>query len=409
MACHDEPGLMSLEDCRARLLASVALLAAETRVSLDQAAGRVLAQPLQAALEAPSADQSAMDGYALHGDDLAGCPVAPRVLRVAGTSLAGHPWPGTLQAGSCVRIMTGAVVPAGAAAVVMQEDVQRENDVVVLPRTLRPGENIRPRGEDTRVGDALLPAGRRLSAADIGLLASQGLTEVPVREPLRVALLSTGDELVPPGLPLASGQIHDSNRPMLQAALAGAGFEVIDLGHVRDDRDALRARFLEASRSAQAVITTGGVSVGEADLVRQVVGELGHVGVWRIAIKPGKPFAFGELAGTAFFGLPGNPVSALVTWRQLALPALLRLQGATWQPPLRVPAHLLAPVRKKPGRAEFQRGVLAWTADGDMTVTPLAAQGSGLLTSLSQGNAFLVLPRDGGDLPAGATVLVEPY
>ncbi len=408
MACHDEPGMLTVATCRERLLNTVVPLAGSETVALAQAVGRVLADALSARIDSPPADNSAMDGYAVHADDLA----SDAPLHLVGSSAAGHPWTGTLQPGESLRILTGAVVPAGASAVIMQEDILREpadSTHIRLGRALSPGENIRSRGEDIGAGDALLPAGRQLTPADIGLLASQGIASVSVRPRLRIALLSTGDELVPPGQPLAPGQIHDSNRVMLQAALLQAGFEVLDLGHVRDELDALRSRFADADRLADAVITSGGVSVGDADLVRQVVGELGDIRVWKIAIKPGKPFAFGTLPNSLFFGLPGNPVSALVTLEQLAMPALRALQGTRWQPAWTVSARLLAPVRKKPGRAEYQRGVLNQRDDGAFEVMPLAGQGSGLLTSLSRANCYLVLDQDQGRMDTGEPVRVQPF
>lgn len=408
MACHDEPGMLSVATCRERLLQAVVPVTGRESVPLAQAVGRVLADALSAGIDSPPADNSAMDGYAVHRDDL----TAGAALHLVGSSAAGHPWSGTLQPGECIRILTGAVMPASACAVIMQEDVLRDpvdSPDIRLTRTLKPGENVRRRGEDIAAGDALLPAGRVLTPADIGLLASQGIASLSVRPRLRIALLSTGDELVPPGQPLAPGQIHDSNRVMLQAALQQAGFEVLDLGHVRDDLDALRSRFADADRLADAVITSGGVSVGDADLVRQVVGELGDIRVWKIAIKPGKPFAFGTLPNSLFFGLPGNPVSALVTLQQLAMPALLALQGTRWQPAWTVQAHLQAALKKKPGRAEYQRGVLTQRDDGAFEVMPLAGQGSGLLTSLSRANCYLVLDQDQGRMEAGEIVRVQPF
>jgi molybdopterin molybdotransferase len=405
MACHDEPGMLPVDLCRARVLERVTLGAGTETLPLASAPGRHSAAVITAERDVPPADNSAMDGFAIHAADLA-CQTP---LICVGDSFAGHPFTGVLQPGHCVRIMTGAVVPDGAAAVIMQEQVNSEAHQVTLQRALEEGDNIRRRGEDIRAGDILLPAGRRLTAADIGLLASQGISDVSVRTPLRVALISTGDELVPAGQPLAPGQIYDSNRAMLQAALNEAGFTVLDMGHVNDDADALRARFRAADEAADVVITSGGVSVGEADLVRQVIGELGDILVWKIAIKPGKPFAFGSLPNACFFGLPGNPVSALVTLQQLAMPALLKMQGGHWQPPLQLPATLLGVVRKKPGRAEYQRGIVSQDAEGNLLVTPLPNQSSGALTSMSRANAFVVLDQDQGNLAVGERVKVQLF
>ncbi|MFN3712260.1 MAG: gephyrin-like molybdotransferase Glp [Alcanivoracaceae bacterium] len=405
MACHDEPGMLPVDTCRARLLAQVSTRTRAEAVPLADAIDRISAVAIVARLNVPPTDNSAMDGYAIHGADLE----ATAALTLIGDSFAGHPFSGTLQPGQCVRIMTGGVVPDGASAVIMQEQASLDVDHITLQRTLKPGENIRRCGEDTIAGDTLLPAGRRLCAADIGLLASQGIDTVSVQSQLRIALISTGDELVPAGAPLGPGQIHDSNRAMLHAALVQAGFAVIDMGHVMDDADALRARFRDADAAADVVMTSGGVSVGEADLVRNVIGELGDILVWKIAIKPGKPFAFGTLPHSYFFGLPGNPVSALVTLQELAMPALLRMQGGQWQPPLQLPATLLAPVRKKPGRAEYQRGVVTQDSAGNLLVTPLPNQSSGALTSMSRANAFVLLELEQGNLAAGETVKVQLF
>ncbi len=409
MACHDEPGMLSVEACRKRMLRDVSVVAEVERLGLLELVGRTNASAITALLNSPPTDNSAMDGYAIHEADLG----AEGQLRQVGASMAGRPFTGSLQAGQCVRIMTGAVIPQGAAAVVMQEDVQatevQGEYEIRLTKPSRLGENIRRCGEDTQCGDLLLPAQRKLTAADVGLLASQGIMEVAVYKRLRVALMSTGDELVPPGQPLAFGQIYDSNRAMLHAALSQAGCEVIDMGHVPDNRELLVQRFQEADRLADAVFTSGGVSVGDADLVRDVIGSLGHIHVWKVAIKPGKPFAFGRLSASVFFGLPGNPVSALVTLRQLALPTLMRMQGGQWIPPLQLRASLQAPVRKKPGRAEYQRGVLSQDATGELQVTPVSGQGSGLLTSVSKANCFIVLGQDQAGLSAGDTVMVEPF
>lgn len=408
MACHDEPGMLAVEECRSRLIASVPLRNITESVALTDAIGRVTGAAINAAHDVPPADNSAMDGYAVHQADLHGVN-SQTGLTLIGESFAGHPFNGELQPGQCVRIMTGANVPQGACAVIMQEQVQRDGNTIHLQALLRSGENIRRCGEDIRSGETLLPAGHRLRAADIGLLASQGVATVSVQRCLRVALISTGDELVPTGQPLGPGQIYDSNRAMLHAALGEAGFAVIDMGHVADNAEALRQRFIQADASADVVITSGGVSVGEADLVRQVIGEIGDIRIWKIAIKPGKPFAFGTLPHSVFFGLPGNPVSALVTLMQLAMPALITMQGGTWQAPLTLRAKLLAAVKKKPGRADYQRGIVRQGEDGELLVTPLGNQGSGVLTSMSRANCFIVLARDQGSVAQDEYVTIEPF
>ena len=408
MACHDEPGMLAIDICRARLLDTVPVLDTRESVTLGEAVGRITSDAVVAGHDVPPADNSAMDGYAIHQADLHSVK-SDTALALIGESFAGHPFSGTLQPGQCVRIMTGANVPDGASAVIMQEEVQRQDERVLLQRELKAAENIRRRAEDIRAGDILLPAGHLLRAADIGLLASQGIDRVLVQRRLRIALISTGDELVPAGQPLGPGQIYDSNRAMLQAALTDAGFVVIDMGHAADDVDTLRQRFMAADSSADVVITSGGVSVGEADLVRQVISDIGDIRIWKIAIKPGKPFAFGTLPNSVFFGLPGNPVSALVTLLQLAMPALITMQGGRWQAPLTHQAKLLAPVRKKPGRAEYQRGVVTQTGGGELQVTPLSNQGSGVLTSMSKANCFILLAQEQGSVAEGEYVTIELF
>lgn len=408
VGCSETTGMISIDTCHQQLLAHArarTVTDAET-VMLAAAGGRILDADVHALLAVPPADNSAMDGYALHRDDLD----AGASLQVIGRSLAGQVHDQPLAAGTCLRIMTGAPTPPECAAVVMQEniDVQADGRVRTLKGS-RHGDNIRRRGEDIEAGAPLLSAGRRLRAADIGLLASQGLANVRVKRRLRVALLSTGDELAAPGTTLHAGQIYDSNRQMLQAALSALGFAVLDLGLVADQPQALERALQNADQQADAVISTGGVSVGEADYTRDVLGRLGSIELYKVAIKPGKPFAFGTLSQSVFFGLPGNPVSALVTLQKLAVPALRVMQGETLPAPLALPATLTDAIRKKPGRTDYQRGVLRQGDNGELLVSALSNQGSGVLTSISRANCFIVLPQAQGDVAAGAPVIVEPF
>ncbi len=405
MACCDEPGMISVEACRDLLISEVRSLDDHETVALTEAVGRALTRETIATLSVPPCDNSAMDGYAIHAADLQG----DTSLKIVGKAFAGAPWDGELTPGTCIRIMTGASTPRGCAAVVMQENTTGNTSSITIEKSLKPGENIRRLGEDIQIGECLLAPGRRLSPADIGLLASQGIATLDVYRRLKVAVLSTGDELVPPGSPLAVGQIHDSNRHMLVAALRGVGFDVLDLGLVADDPVRLREALEEADARTDAVVTSGGVSVGEADYMKDIIGQMGEIRLWKVAIKPGKPFAFGQLPNSMFFGLPGNPVSALVTLYQLALPALVTAQGLTWSPPLRWRATLSAGIKKKPGRADFQRGLVQPDGRGGMQVAPVGNQGSAVLTSMSRGNCFIVLNEDTGSLEAGATVDIEPF
>ncbi|ORM68990.1 molybdopterin molybdotransferase, partial [Mixta gaviniae] len=313
-------GLISLEDARQKMLAQLTPLTDSERLSIYRAAGRITAAPVVSPLNVPPFDNSAMDGYAVRLADLGG-----DALPVAGKAFAGAPFSGDWPAGSCIRIMTGAPVPAGAEAVVMQEESVPEGDRVRFTAAVKAGQNIRRAGEDIRQGDSVLTAGVRLGAAELPLIASLGIGEVDVLRRLRVAIFSTGDELQPVGEPLAAGQIYDTNRFAVRLMLDALGCEVIDLGIIRDDPDALRAAFLRADREADLVISSGGVSVGEADYTKAMLDELGEITFWKLAIKPGKPFAFGRLSQSWFCGLPGNPVSAAVTFYQLVQPLLAKL------------------------------------------------------------------------------------
>ena len=401
--------MLSLEQARDRLLAAVRSVTERETVPLREGLDRILAEDLLAARAVPPADNSAMDGYALRSGDWP----ADGGLALAGTATAGAPFKAALPAGHCVRIMTGALVPAGCDAVIMQEECevtgQGRTTRVHLGRAPRPGENIRRAGEDIAVGDGLLEAGRRLRPADLGLLASLGLSAVEVLRRPRVALLSTGSELREPGEPLAEGEIYDSNRYLLTAMLRRLDVAITDLGICADTPERLQAVLESAARGHDVVIASGGVSVGEADHTRRVLDRIGRVDAYKVAMKPGKPFTFGTLGDALFLGLPGNPVSAAVTFHQLALPALRHLAGErSEESPLLVPARAATPLRKKPGRADFQRAVLFADGDGHRVATT-GSQGSGVLSSVPRANAFIRLEAERGDVAAGDTVSVLPF
>lgn len=403
----DEPAAptLALAQARARMLAGVTPIAERETLPLMQALGRVLADPVTAQVDVPGHTNSAMDGFALRSTDARGDTSR---LRLIGDSFAGHPFAGPVGPGECVRIMTGGVLPEGADAVVMQERTRRDGDEVIVERPVDPGSSIRPAGEDLARGQPVLDAGRRITPADLGMLASGGAAEVSVFRRPRVAFYSTGDELRPVGTPLQPGQIYDSNRYSLHALLSELGVELLDLGVVPDDPTALETTLRRAAADCDAVVTSGGVSVGEADHVLDVLESVGDVGFWKVAMKPGKPLAFGRVDDALFFGLPGNPVSVVVTFLQLVRPALVRLAGSWPRPPLRVSAKLASPIRRNPGRLEFQRGRLAHDEAG-ATVAPLGHQGSGVLRSMSEADCFIVLPPDCAELAAGDRVSVEPF
>jgi molybdopterin molybdotransferase len=364
-----------------------------------------------------------MDGYALRSTDLA--PQGDTLLAVAGTALAGDRFSGSVAAGQCLRIMTGAVMPAGLDTVVPQEFTRTDPDgrVRIPAGTVQAGDNRRLAGEDLARGEVALAAGRMLTPADLGLLASLGQAEVPVFRRLRVAFFSTGDELRSIGEPLDTGCVYDSNRYTIWGMLQRLGVDLIDMGVVRDDPAALREAFSRAAASADAVITSGGVSVGEADHTKQVMRELGEVLFWKIAMRPGRPMAIGRLGGrqteagrlgepghqAMLFGLPGNPVAVMVTFYAFVRDALLAMAGATPQPLPLLRAVSTNALRKKPGRTEYQRGIVSQASDGRWQVTITGAQGSGILRSMSQANGMVVLHHGQGNVAAGDLVDVVPF
>jgi molybdopterin molybdotransferase len=402
--------MISVEEALDNLRRTIRPLADRERLPSSAALDRVLALDTTAPFSVPPADNSAMDGFALRCRDLK----TRTALSLAGTALAGAPWTSPLADGQCIRIMTGALVPPDCDAVIMQEECETRNHggsvQVRIKRMPRPGENIRRAGEDIAAGESLLPAGRRLRPADLGLLASVGLSSVEVMRRPRVALLSTGTELREPGTELPPGAIYDSNRYVIAGMLQRLGAQVTDLGICADTPQHLERVLSEATRAHDVIIASGGVSVGSADHTRQVLGKIGRIEAWKVAMKPGKPFTFGYIDDTLFIGLPGNPVSATVTFNQLALPALRYLAGETSDDsPLMLEAVAATPLKKKPGRADFQRAVLQRGSDGALTVRTTGAQGSGVLTSISHANAFIRLEAERGAVTAGETVSVLPF
>lgn len=405
LATGDE---LPVDAARAAIAAVLVPITQTETLPLTAARGRALAADVISPIDVPAHDNSAMDGYALHGADL--MADGPTVLTaLPGTVYAGAPWVGEVPRGHCLKIMTGAVMPAGLDTVVPRELVTLEGDrVQIRAGALKAGENRRKQGEDLARGSAALRAGRLLRPADLGLLASLGFPEVTVFRRLRVALFSTGDEVFAPGQPLPPGGIYDSNRFTLTAALQQIGAEVLDLGGVPDDPAALTAVLQRAIREADAVVTSGGVSMGDADHTRDVMAALGDVSFWKVAMRPGRPFAFGPLQdGThraLLFALPGNPVAALVTFYAFAREALLALGGARPEPMPVLQARSVAAIRKRPGRTEYQRGIVERGPDGAWQVRITGSQGAGILRSLSEANALVVLRHEQGSVAAGEPV-----
>jgi molybdopterin molybdotransferase len=410
LSCADDydPNSMAVDRARALIRTYLSPVTATERVAIRAALDRVLAADVVSPLAVPGHDNSAMDGYAVRYADLA--PDRETTLARVGESFAGKPSGVTIGAGQCVRIFTGAVMPAGADTVVMQERASEEAGRVRIAAgaVAKAGQNRRFAGEDLKAGQVVFPRGQRIHPAELGMMASLGIGEVTVFRKLRVAFFSTGDELKSIGTPLAEGEIYDSNRYTIYGMLSRLNCDVLDMGVVRDEPDALERAFADAAAAADVVITSGGVSVGEADFVKQLLDKLGEVLFWKIAMKPGRPLAYGRIGSAHFFGLPGNPVSVMVTFYEFVQDALRILQGQRDVAPLptfKVP--LAAPIRKAPGRTEFQRGILASGADGRPAVRTTGDQGSGILSSMSQANCFIVLSAETGNCAAGDLVDVQ--
>lgn len=405
-----DPRALPVDSARRIIADFISPVRAVEQVALRSALDRILGRDIVSPIDVPAHDNSAMDGYALHANSLG--KDAASSLRVVGTALAGTPYTGPVGRGECVRVMTGAVMPPGCDMVVVQEIVTTEGDRVLIPAGQRPGQNRRRRGEDLRAGEAALTAGKLLRPAELGLLASLGVAEVSVRRRVRVAFFSTGDELRSIGENLDEGCVYDSNRYTIFGMLQRLGVDLIDMGVVRDQPEALEAAMRSACENADAIITSGGVSVGEADFTRDLMSRLGDVAFWTIAMKPGRPFAFGRIASNGasalLFGLPGNPVAVMVTFYALVRDALLRLGGASQSQRPTVPAICDNVIRKSPGRTEYQRGILHAGAEG-WHVRVTGAQGSGILRSMSEANCLIVLPPERASVEAGQTVETWPF
>jgi molybdopterin molybdotransferase len=397
--------MLTVREGQERIVAQIGNAVPPEVLPVTRALRRVLASDVEAPFDVPPADNSAVDGYAVGSADIPSAET--RTLDVVGDLAAGVVFGGTLRPGQALRIMTGAPMPTGADTVYPQEVVERTGERVRIG-PIDKGVNVRLRGEDVEAGGIVIERGTVLRPQEIGLITSLGIWQVSVHQRPRVALLSTGDEVAEPGTPRRPGQIYDANRFTLRGSVEQCGGQVLDLGIVPDARDELTARLREAAAMADVVLTSGGVSVGAYDLVKEVLAELGTIDFWQVAMQPGRPLAFGAIGGTAFFGLPGNPVASLLAFMLFVRPALWKLAGRrrlfppTWQ------ARTLETLRKRRGRREFKRGVLAYR-DGGWEVRTTGPQGSGILSSMVAGNCLIVLEEDRDDVPAGEAVTVEPF
>jgi molybdopterin molybdotransferase len=382
-------------------------------VGVFAALGRVLAEDVVSPISVPPHDNSAMDGFAFDGALLR--PGQPLTLQLAeGTAFAGKAWAGALAPGRCVKIMTGAIMPAGLDTVVPLEFVKQDGHQITLPADiLQRGDNRRFMGEDLTAGQPALRAGQTLGPAALGLIASLGLPQVRVFRRIKVAYFSTGDEILSLGEPLREGAVYDSNRYTVFGLLTRMGVEVLDMGVVKDEPAALEAAFRQAAREADAIITSGGVSMGEADHTKAMMKQLGDVAFWRIAMRPGRPMAVGRIDegghSSVLFGLPGNPVAVMVTFLAFVRPALQRLMGSDASEPVLLQAHSAEALRKKPGRTEYQRGIVRREADGRLSVHTTGNQGSGVLRSMVEANGLIVLHHGQGHVAMGDTVDVMVF
>lgn len=401
-SCMDEydPNAMSVEQARTFILQFLNPITEIETLSIRDSLGRVLAQDIISPNNVPNHNNSAMDGFAFKYAN------GIKLIKIIGTAFAGKPFEGNVNASECVKIMTGAVIPEGCDTVVMQEKTVNKGEYINLLEVPIQGANVRLAGEDLKVGQPILNKSHQIQAADLGLIASLGIAEISVYRFLKVAFFSTGDELVSVGKPLGHGQLYDSNRYTIYGMLKRLGVQIADFGTIPDDPDLLEATLLNAAKENDVVITSGGVSVGEADYMKALLGKHGQVLFWKINMKPGRPLAYGKVDQAHYFGLPGNPVSAMVTFYQFVRLALLILMGCEAKPFPMFRVECAAPIKKVKGRTEFQRGVL-YDDNGQWKVKPLPNQGSGILSSMSKANCFIVLAEELGDCEPGTIVNVQ--
>ena len=402
-----DPNSLSFEQALDKVKQDVTPLKTRRSVSIREAIGGVLANDVCSPMDVPPFINSAMDGYAINSQDIPASGEA--TLKVTGKSFAGKPFDGQVKQGECVRIMTGAVVPEGADTIVMQEHAQVNGDSIKIGHEHQARQNVRYPGDDFSTGDIIIKAGERLSPAKLGLLASVGVTELEIVRTPVVAFFSTGDELKGVGQTLKPGDIYDSNRYILFGMLHKMGVQVIDMGVIPDIKQQIELTLKNAALCADIVITSGGASVGEADYIKQILDDIGQVNFWKIAMKPGKPLAFGKIGNALFFGLPGNPVSAMATFYQFVQPSIRLLEGEKQSSTIVLKARCTSMLKKRPGRKDFQRGIMSQDENGELIVDTTGIQGSHMLSSMSKANCFIVLESESGNIEAGSMVEVQPF
>ncbi len=408
-SCADthEVNTLSVQEARQHIAKLLSPVEVWQQLALRDALSCILHQAIISPIDVPPYDNSAMDGYAIHSSDIT---TNSFTLKQVGTAFAGQPFTGRIQHGECIRIMTGAMMPADCNTVIMQEQVKTgEDGFITVHGSHQATQHVRYAGEDLKTGEAVLPVGHKITAADLGLIASLGIGEVTVYRKLRVAFFSTGDELRSIGDTLEEGQIYDSNRYTLYGMLKRLDVDILDLGVVPDQKEALRNTLQLASEQADVVLTSGGVSVGDADYIKELLAEIGHVDFWKIRMKPGRPLAFGTINNTLFFGLPGNPVSVMVTFYQFVREALQQLSGQTSQAKQLMKVPCVSTIKKRPGRYEFQRGILFADEHGLIQVKTTGEQGSGILRSMSVANCFILLDEQCDGIKPNTLVSVQPF
>ena len=401
----DSPGLLPIRSAISNMLKQVTSVLESEQIELEEALGRVLAKDIISNINVPPNDNSAMDGYVMRCEDLSDT----KQLKLVGTALAGKPFKEKVTSGQCIRIMTGAVIPPGADSVVMQENTEIDGDYVTFNQIPKLGNSVRRAGEDILQGQTVVTKGTKLLPAHLALIASVGTAEISVIRQIKVGLIATGDELTTPGQPLRDCAIYESNRYALTALLNTFPVVLFDFGIVKDDKRDLKAVFEQAGNHCDLVLSCGGVSVGDADYVKEILDSLGAINFWKVAIKPGKPFAFGQISGAWFCGLPGNPVSSYVTFQQLVSPVLQKLSGQTYLPAPHFVAKAANVISKRPGRADYQRGIFYRDENGELWVKPNGKQGSGIMSSIANANCYIVLEQDAKDVQVSENVNIQPF